>query len=202
MKIVVIGANAAGAKAAAKAKRMNPHAEITVVDRGSFISYGACGIPYYVSDMVKDEKELMSTPVGVVRDPAFFRKVKGVEVLTETEAVTIDRQNRKVSLLKVVSGESSCIEYDTLILATGSSPVIPPLEGRTLPGIITVKSIEDAILLKEQAVSGDRACVVGAGLIGLETVEALTQRGMQVTVVELCGSPDAHGVLDRVRYLH
>ncbi len=195
MKIVVIGANAAGAKAAAKAKRMNPLAEITVVDRGSFISYGACGIPYYVADMVKDEKELMSTPVGVVRDPAFFRKVKGVEVLTETEAVAINRQNRNVSLLNTVSGESSVIEYDTLILATGSSPVIPPLEGRTLPGIITVKSIEDAILLKEQAIPGNRACVVGAGLIGLETVEALAERGMQVTVVELCGQV-LPGILD------
>ena len=195
MKIVVIGANAAGAKAAAKAKRMNPQAGITVVDRGSFISYGACGIPYFVADTVKDETELMSTPVGVVRDPAFFRKVKGVEVLIETEAVVIDRQNRKVSLRSMADGNSSVIEYDALILATGSSPIIPPLEGRTLPGIITVKSIEDAILLKEQAVPGNRACVVGAGLIGLETVEALAGRGMQVTVVELCGQV-LPGILD------
>jgi len=195
MKIVIIGANAAGAKAAAKAKRMNPRAEITVVDRGSFISYGACGIPYYVADMVKDEKELMSTPVGVVRDPAFFRKVKGVEILTETEAVAIDRQSRKVTLRSTAGGASSIIEYDALILATGSTPAVPPLEGRTLPGIITVKSIEDAILLKEQAVSGNRACVVGAGLIGLETVEALAERGMQVTVVELCGQV-LPGILD------
>ena len=195
MRIVIIGANAAGAKAAAKAKRMNPRAEITVVDRGSFISYGACGIPYYVADMVKDEKELMSTPVGVVRDPAFFRKVKGVEILTETEAVAIDRQSRKVTLRSTAGGASSIIEYDALILATGSTPAVPPLEGRTLPGIITVKSIEDAILLKEQAVSGNRACVVGAGLIGLETVEALAERGMQVTVVELCGQV-LPGILD------
>lgn len=71
MKIVVIGANAAGAKAASKAKRMSPNAEITVVDRGSFISYGACGIPYFVADMVHDEKELMQTPAGVVRTPEF-----------------------------------------------------------------------------------------------------------------------------------
>ena len=195
MRIVIIGANAAGAKAAAKAKRMNPRAEITVVDRGSFISYGACGIPYYVADMVKDEKELMSTPVGVVRDPAFFRKVKGVEILTETEAVAIDRQSRKVTLRSTAGGASSIIEYDALILATGSTPAVPPLEGRTLPGIITVKSIEDAILLKEQAVSGNRACVVGAGLIGLETVKALAERGMQVTVVELCGQV-LPGILD------
>ena len=148
-----------------------------------------------MADTVKDEKELMSTPVGVVRDPAFFRKVKGVEVLTETEAVAIDRQNRKVTLQNTAGGDSSVIEYDALILATGSSPVIPPLEGCALPGIITVKSIEDAILLKEQAVSGNLACVVGAGLIGLETAEALAERGMQVTVVELCNQV-LPGILD------
>jgi NADPH-dependent 2,4-dienoyl-CoA reductase/sulfur reductase-like enzyme/rhodanese-related sulfurtransferase len=184
-RIVIIGANAAGAKAASKAKRMNPKAAITVVDRGSFISYGACGIPYFVSDTVNDEKELMSTPVGVVRDPAFFRKVKGVEVITETEAVAIDRDNQQVTLLAIASGTTSVITYDRLILATGSSPIIPPLPGCDLPGIITVKSIEDAVLLKEMALSGNRACVVGAGLIGLETVDALATRGMQVTVVEM-----------------
>ena len=196
MKIVVIGANAAGAKAAAKAKRMNPLAEVMVIDRGSYISYGACGIPYYVADTVKDEKELMSTPVGVVRDPGFFRKVKGVEVLTETEAVAIDRQGKTVTLRNTARNESSVIAYDALILATGSSPVIPPLEGLTLDGVITVKSIEDAIILKEQAVPGKRACVIGAGLIGLETVEALAERGMQVTVVELC-SQILPGILDK-----
>jgi NADPH-dependent 2,4-dienoyl-CoA reductase/sulfur reductase-like enzyme/rhodanese-related sulfurtransferase len=112
--------------------------------------------------------------------------VKGVEVLTETEAVAIDRDGKTVTLRSTASGETSVIGYDLLILATGSSPFIPPLAGVTLPGVITVKSMEDAILLKNQAVSGNRACVIGAGLIGLETVEALAGRGMQVTVVELC----------------
>ncbi len=77
MRIVVIGANAAGAKAACKAKRVNPEAQVTLIDRGNFISYGACGIPYFVSDVVTDVKELMKTPVGVVRDVPFFKKVKG-----------------------------------------------------------------------------------------------------------------------------
>ena len=183
--ILIIGANAAGAKAASKAKRLSPKTVITVIDRGSFISYGACGIPYFVSDTVSDEKELMSTPVGVVRDPAFFKKVKGVEVITETEAVAIDRDKKLVTLHANASGTTSVIAYDRLILATGSSPVIPPLPGSNLSGIITVKSIEDAVLLKEMALSGNRACVIGAGLIGLETVEALAIRGMQVTVIEM-----------------
>lgn len=186
LRIIVIGANAAGAKAAAKAKRMAPHAEITVVDRGDFVSYGACGIPYYVSDMVTDVKELMSTPIGVIRDPLFFRKVKGVEVRTATEAVKIDRKGQTVELRCLADGTTECIPYDRLVLATGSSPILPPLPGIDLGGIVTVKKIEDAVLLKEAAISGRRACVIGAGLIGLETVEALAARGMEVTLIELC----------------
>jgi len=186
MKIIVIGANAAGAKAASKAKRMNPSAEITVVDRGSFISYGACGIPYYIGNMVHDEKELMKTPVGVVRTPEFFQKVKGVRVLTNTEATEIDRKTKKVAI-RDKAGETSFLDYDKLVLTTGSSPVRPCLDGCGLPGVFTVKSIEEAVRLKESAQSGKKACVIGAGLIGLEVVEALAEQGLQVTVVELFG---------------
>ncbi|UFS70138.1 FAD-dependent oxidoreductase [Geomonas sp. RF6] len=184
-RIVVIGANAAGAKAAAKAKRINPSAQVTVVDRGSFISYGACGIPYYISDTVADVKDLMSTPVGVVRDVPFFRKVKGVEVLIRTEAIGVERQKKLVHLVELESGRTFTLPYDTLILATGSSPLVPPLSGLDLSGIVTVKSIEDAQRLKELAQPGKRACVVGGGLIGLETAEAFQMKGMEVTVVEM-----------------
>ena len=179
-KIVVIGANAAGAKAASKAKRINPKAEVTLIDRGSFISYGACGIPYFVSDTVTDVKELMSTPVGVVRDANFFKKVKGVTVRTLTEVTGIDREAKVVHLLETATGQSSTLEYDRLVLATGSSPFIPKISNVGLSNILTVKSIEDAELLKKIAISGDRACIVGGGLIGLETAEALKQKGMQV----------------------
>lgn len=186
LKIVVIGANAAGAKAAAKAKRINPQARITVIDRGNYISYGACGIPYYVADSVGEIKELMSTAAGVVRDADFFRKVKGVEVFTGTEAVGIDRQAQTVSLYEKASGRAYKLPYDRLILATGSSAAIPPLENMGCPNILTLKTIEDAELVKEKAVAGRAVCVVGGGLIGLETAEALKIRGMRVTVVEMC----------------
>ncbi|WP_129125767.1 FAD-dependent oxidoreductase [Geomonas oryzae] len=183
-RIVVVGANAAGAKAAAKARRINPRAEITVIDRGSFISYGACGIPYYVSDTVPDVKELMSTPVGVVRDANFFKKVKGVSVKTNTEVTGIDRE-AKVIRLREGAGAETSLPYDKLILATGSSPFVPKIENVGLKNILTVKSIEDAELLKESALSCRAACIVGGGLIGLETAEALRQKGMQVTLVEM-----------------
>jgi len=185
LRIVVVGANAAGAKAASKAKRINPKAEVTLIDRGNFISYGACGIPYYVSDAVSNLKELMTTPVGVVRDAHFFAKVKGVAVRTNTEVVGIDRAAKAVRLLDRTSSVESTLEYDRLVLATGSSPFVPKLSNVELRGILTVKSIEDAELLKNSAVSGSTACIVGGGLIGLETAEALTQKGMRVTVVEM-----------------
>lgn len=185
-RIVVIGANAAGAKAASKARRMNPKAEITLVDRGNFISYGACGIPYFVSDTVTDLKELMSTPVGVVRDAPFFKKVKGVDVVTGSEAVRIDRPAKTVHLVEKATAREYSLSYDRLILATGSSPHLLSLENRDLENILAVKSIEDAELLKELAIEGSSACIVGGGLIGLETAEALQQRGMNVTVIEMC----------------
>lgn len=185
MNIVVIGANAAGAKAASKAKRINPTAEITLIDRGTFISYGACGIPYFVSDTVEDVKELMSTPVGVVRDHQFFRKVKGVTVKTATEVIAIDRAAKTVCMRDGQTSRETKLPYDRLVLATGSTPFIPQISNVNLANVLTVKSIEDAELLKSLAVPGTRACIVGGGLIGLETAEALRHKGLQVAVVEM-----------------
>ena len=185
LRIVVIGANAAGAKAASKAKRIDPKADVTLIDRGNFISYGACGIPYFVSDTVADVKELMSTPVGVVRDTHFFKKVKGITVRTQTDVTKIDRESRVVHLLERPTGQESSLQYDRLILATGSSPFVPNIRNVNLPNILTVKSIEDAELLKNRAISSATACIVGGGLIGLETAEALRQKGLNVTVIEM-----------------
>ncbi len=185
MRIVVIGANAAGAKAACKAKRVNPEAQVTLIDRGDFISYAGCGIPYFVSDVVTDVKELMKTPVGVVRDVLFFKKVKGVDVVTGTEAVSIEREAGTVHLLERATSRAYSIDYDRLIIATGSSPVIPPLENVDLDNIFTVKSIEDAERLKERAAPGKSVCILGGGLIGLEMAEALKARGLEVTVIEM-----------------
>ena len=184
-RIVVIGGNTAGAKAGSKAKRINPEAEVTMIDRGNFISYGACGIPYYVSDTVTEIKELMSTPVGVVRDSHFFNNVKGVTVRINTEVIGIDREARTVQLLDKITNQKSILVYDRLILATGSSPYIPKISAVDLANILTVKSIEDAEQLKMLAIPGASAYIVSGGLIGLETAEALQQKGMLVTIIEM-----------------
>ncbi len=186
MKIVVIGGVAAGPKVAAKIIRLNPEAEVTVVEQGEFLSYAGCGLPYYISGAVKEQKELMETPTGVVRDAAFFKKVKNFKVLNHTRATSVDRVNKKV----MISGEAceQCeLVYDKLVFATGAQEIKPPIPGITLKNIFSLKGIEDAEGIKA-AIAEHKALnvtIVGGGLIGVEVAEALTEMGCRVTIVEL-----------------
>ncbi|MDU4959418.1 MAG: FAD-dependent oxidoreductase [Sporomusaceae bacterium] len=186
-RIVVIGGVAAGLKAAAKARRGDPHASITVVDKGEIISFGACGMPYYVAGDVPEIEALMRTAMGNMRDPEYFRHSKGITVLTQTEAVAIDRQAKQVQLKKLVSGETDSIAYDKLVIATGASPVKPPLPGVELANIYPLWRPEDAVAIRQGIEQGlfRKAVIIGAGLIGMEMAEALTKRQLQVTVVEM-----------------
>ena len=137
-KILVIGGVAVGLKAASKARRNDPQAQITVIDRGDLISYGACGMPYFVAAEVDQVNELMETPNGVLRTPAYFKSIKNIDVLTQTEAVKIDRPAKTVLVKNLVSGEESVLPYDKLVIGTGASPVRPPLPGIELGNIFTL----------------------------------------------------------------
>jgi NADPH-dependent 2,4-dienoyl-CoA reductase/sulfur reductase-like enzyme len=130
LRIVVIGGVAAGPKAAARARRLLPDAEITIVERDEFLSYAGCGLPYYISGAVKEQAELMETPIGVLRDPAFFSKVKAIEVLNHTEATRIDRDAKRVEVRNLLTGETSTLPYDRLVIATGARLVEPPKGGQ------------------------------------------------------------------------
>ncbi|MBU1002203.1 MAG: FAD-dependent oxidoreductase [Proteobacteria bacterium] len=188
-KIVIIGAVALGPKVACRARRLDPEAEITVVDRDSIISYGGCGIPYYVSGDIADAKELCSTVYHAVRDAEFFRLYKRVTVLTRTEAQSIDRKAKTVRIKDLESGQERDLEYDTLVFATGATPFVPPVAGHDLKGVFTVSNLHKATLLKDKITAGeiDSAVVVGGGAIGLEMAEALTALwGIKTTVVEMC----------------
>ena len=196
MKIVVNGACAAGTKAASKAKRINPKSDVMFIDRRSFISHGECGIPYYVSDAVSDAKELRNTPFGVISDAHLFKKVAGVIVKTNAEVTQIEREAKVVRLFEASTSKKIALEYGRLTIATGSSPFIPKISNVDLPNILTVKSIEEAELLTNNAIQGNTVCIVGGGLIGLKTAEALQQKGMRVTVIEMQGQL-LPGVLDR-----
>jgi NADPH-dependent 2,4-dienoyl-CoA reductase/sulfur reductase-like enzyme/rhodanese-related sulfurtransferase len=187
MKIVIIGAVAAGLKSAAKARRIDPHAEITVVDKGALISYGACGLPYYVSAEVDDITELMRTPAGVLRNPDYFKSVKDITVLSQTLATGIDRKGKTVRIKNLLSGEESSLPYDKLVLATGASPLKPALPGMELSNIFTLWHPDDAKTIRKGMEQGrfNNAVIIGAGLVGIEMMEALKIWTNHVTVVEM-----------------
>ncbi len=186
-RIVVIGAVAAGPKAACRAKRLLPDAEVILLDQDDLISYGGCGIPYFVSGDVADEKELRSTSFHMVRDERFFEEAKGVKVKTLTRAVSIDRKEKIVNVENVRSGEKAQIPYDKLVIATGSRPNVIPVPGHDLQGIFTISSLHKAIAIKDLLAQGkvEKAVVIGGGAIGIEMAEALADLwGIDTKIVE------------------
>jgi NADPH-dependent 2,4-dienoyl-CoA reductase/sulfur reductase-like enzyme/rhodanese-related sulfurtransferase len=187
-RIVIVGAVAAGPKVAARLKRCEPDAEITVFSRERFISYGGCGIPYYIGGDVDDEIQLRSTTYHMERNEEFFRNIKHFDVRTGIEVTRIDRSAKSVFHRNLDTGEEGRTEYDVLVLATGSRPVLPPLRGSDLPGVYTIAGLQEAVRIKETLTTGQlhQAVVVGAGAIGLEMAEAFTDLwGVETTLVEM-----------------
>jgi NADPH-dependent 2,4-dienoyl-CoA reductase/sulfur reductase-like enzyme/rhodanese-related sulfurtransferase/two-component sensor histidine kinase len=186
MKVVIVGGVAAGPKAASKIIRLMPDAEVTIIDKGEFLSYAGCGLPYYLAGVVKEQKELMSTAVGVLRDPVFFQQVKNVRVMSHTEAVEVDRGNRRVRARRLPGGEAFWLDYDKLVLATGAGAVVPDIPGVDRPNVFTLHGVKDAEGIRAALAEGKARDVVimGGGLLGVETTEALVSRGCRVTIVE------------------
>lgn len=186
-KIVIIGGVAAGPKTACRAKRLMPEADVTIIDQDSLISYGGCGIPYYVSGDVSDEKELRNTSFHTTRDEAFFLKAKGVNVRTNTRAVSIDRDKKEVQLENVNSGEKDKVPYDKLVVSTGSRPNILSIPGADLDGVFTISDLHKAIDIKDRIAKGQvgKAVVIGGGAIGIEMAEAFADLwGLETSIVE------------------
>jgi len=183
--IVIIGGTACGPKVAARARRLNPKAKITIVEQDRDLSTATCGLPYYISNVIQSEEDL------VRRGHDFFRNVLDINVLTRTKALAINREAREVEILNLEEDSVTTLKYDRLVLATGSTPLMPDIEGSKLTGIFNLTKIKDARAIRNLLKSrGTRkAVIVGAGLIGLEMTEALVSQGVEVTVVE---------VLDRV----
>ncbi|SFF93238.1 NADPH-dependent 2,4-dienoyl-CoA reductase, sulfur reductase [Desulfotomaculum arcticum] len=186
-KIVIIGGVAAGPKAAARARRLDPEAEITIIEKGKLISYAGCGMPYYLSGEVHKYDLLFETTYGVIRDEDYFWREKGCRVLTRTEAKSIDRDKKEVLVENLETGEKQALPYDKLVLATGAEPFVPPIEGLNLKGVHKLNHPEDAQKIKEMlgAGEGGEAAIIGAGLIGLETADALMKLHMFCSVIEL-----------------
>lgn len=180
MKLVIAGGVAAGASAAAKARRCNEDAEIIMFEKGPHISYANCGLPYYLSGIIAKRKKLLIT------NAKFFKKRFNVDVRVNHEVVGIDRETKKVIVIDHDSGSQSEESYDRLILATGANSVIPPIPGADLPFVYNLKTLEDTDRIYEylQEEKPESAVVVGGGLIGMEAVENLHHLGINVSVVE------------------
>lgn len=186
-KIVIIGGVAAGPKTACRVKRLMPGAEVTIIDQDTLISYGGCGIPYYISGDVSDEKELRNTSFHMTRDEVFFLKAKGVTVRTSTRALAIDREKKIVHVEEVNTGAKESIPYDNLLLATGTKANVLPIPGIDLDGVFTISDLHKAIAIKERIARGEvhRAVVIGGGAIGIEMAEAFTDLwGVETTILE------------------
>ena len=198
MKVVIVGGVAGGASCAARLRRLDERAEIVMVERGPYISYANCGLPYHVGGVIEKESSLL-----VASEP-FFRAIFAVDVRTNCEAVAIAADRKRIELRNVVTGEVTTEPYDKLVLSPGAPSVRPPLPGIDLPGIFAVRTVPDARAIREWIEKGTpflsgmhrysgfqtlrpktRAVVVGGGFIGLETAENLVHRGFEVTLVEM-----------------
>lgn len=187
-KILVVGGVALGPKAACRCKRLMPEAEVTLVDENSYISYGGCGIPYYVSGEVQNLDDLRATPYHTIRDAAFFRDMKGVAVRDQTRALRIDRDAKTLRVKDLKSGAEEDLPYDKLVLATGARPRVPDIEGKDLDNVLSLTRLEAAQSIRTACQEGKvaEAVIVGGGFIGLEAAVALADMwGVAVSVVEM-----------------
>lgn len=190
-RIVVIGGVACGPKAAARARRCDHSAQITMIEQGEYVSFAGCGMPYYIAGAVPEKEGLMTTTTGYVRDPEYFQIMKDIKVLTNTRADNIDRAKKLVHVTDLKTGEASEIPYDKLIIATGAKPIVPPLEGINLKGIYTLRSLEEAIEIRktiEENAELENAVIVGGGRISLEVTDAFANQAVDATIVELLDS--------------
>ncbi|WP_088036308.1 CoA-disulfide reductase [Evansella clarkii] len=180
MKLIVIGGVAAGMSAASKLRRLNHEAEITVYERGQFPTYGACGLPYYISGENDDYRRM------IARSQAYFAE-KGIEVKLRHEVVKVDPGKKQIMVRSLESKRVFLESYDKLMISTGTTPIVPPFPGGELKGISVLKSMEDGIRIREDIERPDirRVAIIGGGYIGVEMAEALSFQGKEVRIIEM-----------------
>lgn len=181
MNVLVIGGVAAGTKVAAKFKREDRSARVTLITRDQDISYAGCGLPYYVGGLIESREEL------IVNSPAKYAALTGVEVRTGVEALSLDGGAKTVTAKNLQTGAQEEYTYDACVIATGASPIVPSIPGAGLPGVFQIRTPDDAVGLRAYLKdhTARQAVVVGGGFIGLEMAENLKEQGLNVTVVDL-----------------
>lgn len=181
MKVLIIGGVAGGASTATRLRRMDEKAEIVLIERGEHISFANCGLPYHIGHVIEDREKLL------VVTPAKLRETFNIDARVRHEALSIDRAKKEVAIRDLATGREYKESYDKLVLSPGASPIVPPIEGVSLPGVYTLRSLTDMdhindYLLEKKPTS---AVVIGGGFIGLEIAENLHHRGLQVTIIEM-----------------
>ncbi|MDD6188169.1 MAG: FAD-dependent oxidoreductase [Clostridiales bacterium] len=177
MRILVVGGVAAGASAATKARRTNEDAEIVLFERGNYVSFANCGLPYYIGGVIEDRDELLLVT------PEMFKDRFNIDVRINHEVVGVDARNKTITV-KTPEGETT-EAYDKLILATGGRPIVPPIKGIEQDGVYNVFTVPDADRIVSRLEAGTKsAVVVGGGFIGLESAENLREKGVKVTIIE------------------
>ena len=181
IRILIVGGVAGGATAAARARRLDEWAEIVLLERGQYISFANCGLPYYVGQVIKERDDLLVTT------PEAFRDRYNIDIRLHTVAQKIDREARELEIKDLISGRVYRERYDKLILSPGAAPVKPPLPGVDLEGIYSLRNIPDSDRIKAlvDRDAPESAVVVGGGFIGLEMAENLVERGLKTTIVEM-----------------
>ena len=181
MKYIIVGAVAGGASTAARLRRMDEDAEIIIFEKGDYISYANCGLPYYIGDVIADRNKLF------VQTASSFNKRFNIDVRVLTEVISIDTENKTITAHNLPKGETYKETYDKLVLSPGAEPIRPPLPGLGLEGIFTLRNVADTDRIKNYAnlCKSGGAVVVGGGFIGLEMAENLHALGMKVTIIEM-----------------
>ena len=180
-KVLIVGGVAGGASTAARLRRLDENIEIIIFERGEYISFANCGLPYYIGEEIKDRANLL------VQTPEKMKNRFNIDVRIKNEVLEIDRKNKKVKVKNIISGEVYDEVYDILVLSPGSSPIKPPIEGIDSPNVFSIWTLPDTDKIKEYVDNNKprTAVVVGGGFIGIEMAENLKQRGVDVSLVEL-----------------
>jgi NADPH-dependent 2,4-dienoyl-CoA reductase/sulfur reductase-like enzyme/peroxiredoxin family protein/rhodanese-related sulfurtransferase/TusA-related sulfurtransferase len=181
MKIIIVGGVAGGASTATRLRRMNEEAEIVILERGAYISFANCGLPYHIGNVITDRNKLL------VVTPEKLKETFNIDARVQHEAVSIDRKKKTIKIHDLSSGHEYSETYDKLVLSPGASPIIPALDGVNLPGVFSLRNIPDMDRIRDYVAekTPERAVVVGGGFIGLEIAENLQHRGVEVTVIEM-----------------
>ena len=191
IRVVIIGGVACGAKTAARLARICPNADITMLERGEDLSYANCGFPFYLSGEVKKRESLTHTGFGVKRDAEYFNGYAFTKALTGHEVISIDRVAKSVTAKVKLTGKTVVFPYDYLVISTGSSPIIPDIPGINLKNVHSLWTLSDTLAIEQTLNDSkvNKAVVIGAGLVGIETAEALKFKGIDVAMIDALPLP-------------